>query len=77
MKIGEQKVEDYRFALQECTVCKCQFPVIYQFKEKEMVPFGKACHHVEHEGATFIPIQAPTFKDWYENQVRIRALQGK
>lgn len=67
------RIEDYRFVLQECSVCRARFPVIYQYKEQCIAPFGYSCDHIP--GATFCPADnQPTFKEWYQEQVRIRGI---
>lgn len=66
--------ENYRFALQKCEKCGAHFPVIYQFKEKCIAPFGFACNHVPDEGAEFSPVDQPTFHEWYKDQLKVRAL---
>ena len=66
--------ENYRFVLQKCDVCGNRFPVIYMFNENTIAPFGFACPH-PHEGSTFTPVDGqPTFREWYEEQLRLRAL---
>lgn len=68
------KKEDIRFVLQECVECGEKFPVIYHFKKQGIFQFGRPCAHVQFEKAEFIPVGgAPTFEQWYDEQLRVRA----
>jgi len=69
------RIENYHLALQKCTECGAKFPVVYQFHERAIAPFGFGCTHVQHQGATFVPDENQlTFKEWYNDQIRARSL---
>lgn len=70
----ELRKENYHFVLQQCEACGAQFPVIYWFKDACISPFGNACRHVSKEGASFSPVNQPTFLEWYKEQLQVRAL---